>query len=172
LALLTSNAFDRIQIELELIDAALNFAPVGFKLRFTGSASADAAAQLRHRFASAGQSRQHVLELCQLNLQLALSRSRVAGEDVEDELCAVKNAARKRSLKVAQLRGTQIMIEENESGFAGCGDAGDLFNLALTDERGGIGLRTPLHHLGCDIAASTANEFAKLGEGFVGIKPW
>ena len=94
LALLVAHAAHRFEIELELIDAALNPAAVGFELRFAGAAGADAAAQLRHGFASPGQPRQHVLELRQLHLQLAFAGAGVARKNVEDELRAVEHAAR------------------------------------------------------------------------------
>ena len=103
-------------IELELIDAALNAAAIGFELGFAGSASADAAAELRHGFAAAGEARQHVFELRELNLELALARAGVAGKDVEDELRAVEDAAGQGGLEVAQLRGRKVVIEENEVG--------------------------------------------------------
>ena len=118
LALLTANALHRVEIDLQLVDAPLNLAPIGFELRFAGPARADAAAKLRHGFASAGEARQHVFELRQLHLQLALARSGMAGKDVEDELRAVEHAAWQRSLQVAQLRRAQVVIEEHQVGIA------------------------------------------------------
>jgi hypothetical protein len=54
------------------------------QLRLARPARADAAAQLRHCLAAAGKPRQLVLQLRQLNLQLALAGARVAGKDVQD----------------------------------------------------------------------------------------
>ena len=71
----------------------LDAAAVGFKLGFAGAAGADAAAQLRHGFAAAGEARKHVFELRELNLQLALARAGVAGKDVEDQAAAVDHLA-------------------------------------------------------------------------------
>ncbi len=116
LALLAANAANGLEVALEQIDAALDAAAIGFELGFAGTAGADAAAQLRHGFAAAGEARQHVLKLRQLNLQLPLARACVARKDVEDELCAVEHAARKRGFKIAQLRGRKIVVEENEIG--------------------------------------------------------
>ena len=88
-----------------MVDALLNAAAIGFKLGFSWSAGADAATELRHGFAAPGEAGEHVFELRQLHLQLAFAGAGVAGEDVEDQLGAVKHAAGKRGLKVAQLRG-------------------------------------------------------------------
>ena len=99
-------------------------------LGFAGAARADAAAELRHGFAAAGQPRQHVLELRQLHLQLALAGAGVAGKNVEDELGAVEHAARQRGLEVAKLCGRKVVIEEDQVGLGGGGYAGNLLNLA------------------------------------------
>ena len=147
LALLTAGAADGFKGELEVIDAALNAAAIGFELGFAGPASADAAAELRHGFAAAGEARQHVFELGELDLQLAFAGARVAGKDVEDELGAIEDAARQSGFKVAQLRGREVVIEENEVGVGGSGDGGDLLDFAGADERGGIGARAALDEL-------------------------
>ena len=147
LALLAAHATHRFEIALELVDAALNLPAIGFKLGFAGPARADAAAQLRHGFAAPGQPRQHVFELRQLHLQLALACTGVAGEDVEDQLRPVEHAARQRSLEVAQLRGRQVVIEKDQVRVGGRGDSGDLLHLAGADERCGVGARAPLQEL-------------------------
>ena len=134
--------------QLELVDAALNAAAVGFELGFAGAAGADAAAQLRHGFALAGEARQHVLELRQFHLQLALAGAGVAGKDVENQLRAVEHAAGQGGLKVAQLGGREIVVEEDQIGLGGGGDAGDLLHFAGADERGRIGPGAALHQLG------------------------
>ena len=170
LALLPAHAPHRFEIELELVDAALNPAAIGFKLRFAGSAGADAAAQLRHGFAASGQPRQHVLKLRQLHLQLAFARARVAGKDVEDQLRSVEHAAGKRRLKVAQLRGRQIVVEEHQVGFGGGCYAGNLFHLAGADQRGRIGPGAALHQLGGNFAAGARHQFAKLRQRFFRIE--
>ena len=139
LALLLAHAAHGFEIELELIDAALDAAAIGFELGFAGSAGADAAAQLRHGFAAAGETRQHVFELRQLHLQLALAGAGVAGKDVENQLRAVEHAAGQSGLKIAQLRGRKIVIEENQIGLRGSRDTGDLLDLAGADSVAGSG---------------------------------
>ena len=165
-----AHAAHGFEIELELIDAALNAAAIGFELGFAGSAGADAAAQLRHGFAAAGEARQHVFELRQLHLQLALAGAGVAGEDVEDQLRAIEHAAGQSGFKVAQLRGREVVIEEDEIGVGGSRDAGDLLHFAGADERGGIGARAALEQLGSNLAAGAQEQLAKLGERFLGVE--
>ena len=85
-------------------------------LRFTWAAGANAAAELRHALALAGQPRQLVLELRQLHLQHALAGAGVAREDVEDELGAVDHRARQPRLNVARLRRRQVVVEQHQAG--------------------------------------------------------
>jgi hypothetical protein len=168
LALLTTDAADRFEVELELVNAALNAPAIGFELGFAGSTGADTAAELGHGFAAACESGQHVFELSELNLKLAFAGSSVAGEDVEDELRAVEDAARQSRLEVAQLCGREVVIEENKIGVGGGGDAGDLFHLAGTDKGGGIGLGPALQDFRGDGAAGTDQQLAKFSKRLFG----
>jgi hypothetical protein len=94
----------------------------------------------------------------------------VAGKDVEDELSSVENTAGQGSLKVAQLGGREVVVEKNEIGIAGGGNAGDLLNFAGADEGGGVGAGTPLHYLCGYARTGTGNQLAKLGKGFLGVE--
>src|SRR6202000_2889715 len=68
LALLAANATDIFDTELEMIDTALDPAPVGFKLGFPWAGGAYATTELRHGFASPCQPRKHVFKLRKLHL--------------------------------------------------------------------------------------------------------
>ena len=81
-----------------------DFPLIRFELRFTRTARSDAAAELRHLHAMPSQSRQHVLQLGQFNLQLAFSRARVPRKNVEDELRPVNHAPLDDLLDIALLR--------------------------------------------------------------------
>jgi len=153
LALLLADAADGVEVELELVDAALDLAPVGFKLGFAGAAGADAAAELGHGFAAAGEAREHVFKLREFDLELALAGAGVAGEDVEDQLGSVEDAAGKRGLEIAQLGGREVVVEENQIGLDGRGQGSDLLDLAGTDESGRIGTGTALEQLGGDLGS-------------------
>jgi hypothetical protein len=109
---LRANAPHVLQLLLHVPDAPGNLPPVGFELSFARAAGADAAAQLRHFHAAPGQPRQHVLQLCQLHLQLAFARARVAGKNVEDELGSVDHPKLDDFFNIALLRGTEVVIEK------------------------------------------------------------
>ena len=105
LALLSTNAAHFLDLSLDVLDAAMNLAAVGFKLGFTRSAGANAAAELRHLHTTAAKPRQHVLKLRKLNLELAFTSARVAGKDIENQLGAIDHAAVEFVLQVAKLGG-------------------------------------------------------------------
>ncbi len=150
-----------------MIDAPLNLAAVGFELRFTGSAGADAAAELRHGFAPAREPRQHVFELCQLHLQLAFAGARMARKNVEDQLRAVQHAAWQSGLKVAQLRRREVVIEQHQVRFGRSGDSGNLFHFPGSDKRRRIGPWTPLEQFSRDFGACAGDKLAKLRQRFL-----
>lgn len=153
-----------------MVDAALDAPAIGFELRFARSACSDATAELRHGFASAGEAREHVFELRELDLELAFASAGVAGEDVEDELRAIEDAARQSGLEIAQLRGRQVVIEENEIGVGGRGDAGDFFNLPGSNERCRIEAVAALQNLSDHRTASAREELAKLCKRLGSVK--
>ena len=86
-----------------MVDPEIDLAAVGFELRLTRPARADATAQLTHALAATGEARQLVLQLRKLHLQLALTGAGVAGKDVQDQLRPVDHAAGQGVIEVAQL---------------------------------------------------------------------
>ena len=170
LSLLAASSADGFKRELEVIDASLNLAAIGFKLGFARPASADAAAQLGHGFATAREARQHVFELGELDLELTFAGAGVTGKNVEDELGAIEDATGQRSFKVAQLRGREVVIEENEIGVGGSGDGCDLLDFAGADEGCGIWARATLNDFGGDLATGTEDKLAKFGERFFNVE--
>ena len=99
--------------------APVNFPAVSFKLSFTRASGADAAAQLRHLNSPPGESRQHVFQLRQFDLQLSFAGSGVLGEDVEDKLRAVDHADIDYLFDIALLRGGEVVIKQNQIGGNG-----------------------------------------------------
>ena len=116
LPLLRPDAAYIFDLLLDVPDAAVDLATVGFKLGFARSAGADAAAELRHFHAASGQSRQHIFELRQFHLQLAFSGAGVVRKNVENELRAIDDAGVDDALDIALLRRGEIVIEENHVG--------------------------------------------------------
>src|ERR1039457_4447075 len=128
-----------IQILLDFLDAAVDAAAIGFQLRLTGAARADAAARPGHLDAPAGQARQQIIQLREFHLQAALTRARAMGEDIQDELRAIDDAARKLLLQVALLSGRQVVVEDDQAGIRGLAQLRQLLHFALADEGGGFG---------------------------------
>ena len=149
-----------------MADAPVDFAAVGFKLRFTGTACADAAAELRHLNASSGKPRQHVFELRQLNLQLAFTAAGVAGKDIQDELRAVDHPRIDFFFNIALLGRRKLVIDEHQVGINGSHSAGNFLQLAFADERGGIRPVTMLNEFAGNLRAGGSHQLAELSQRF------
>src|SRR5262252_5783972 len=117
LALLRADAADVLQLLLQVPHAARDFTAISFEFRFAGTTGADPAAELRHLHAMTHQPRHHVLQLCQFNLELAFSSSRVARENIEDELRTVDDAALNDLLNVALLGWAEIVVKQKHIGI-------------------------------------------------------
>src|ERR1017187_9017951 len=111
LPLLPANAPHVFQLLLHVPDAPGDLPPVSFKLGFTGTAGANAAAELGHLHAMPGQPRHHVLQLRQFDLQLAFAGARMPRKNIENELGAVDNPPLDDLLNIALLGRTEIVIE-------------------------------------------------------------
>ena len=77
----------------EVLDLLPDHPAVGFELGFARAPETDTAADTRQVGPHPGQSRQHVLQLRQLDLELGFVAPGAGGEDVEDELGAVHHRA-------------------------------------------------------------------------------
>src|SRR3954469_5607621 len=89
LSLRVASALELLEPAPELADAPPCEPAVRLELRLAGTACPDAAAEALEMLPHAAHPRQVVLELRQLDLQLAFGARRMLGEDVEDELRAV-----------------------------------------------------------------------------------
>ena len=116
LALLGADAADGVKLLLEVKQAALNAAAIGLQLSFAGAAGADAAAELGHFRSAAGEPGQHVFQLGELDLKLAFAGAGVAGEDIQNELGPVDDTTGQLPFKIAQLRRSKVVVEEDEVG--------------------------------------------------------
>ena len=124
---------------LELGDAAAGQPPVGLELRLARPARADAAAESLEVLPHAAHPRQVVLELRELDLELALGAARVLGEDVEDQLRAVDDPRLEEVLEPALLRGLELVVDEQRLGAGLAVGVLQLFELPLAD----VGARDP-----------------------------
>ena len=85
------------------LDALIDQAPVRLELRFTRTAHTDAAAEFLEVGPHASQSRQHVFELRQLDLDFGFARAGARRKDVENQLCAIHHACADGILDVLAL---------------------------------------------------------------------
>jgi hypothetical protein len=105
-----------------------------------------------------------VLELRQLDLQLAFVRARALREDVEDQAGAVDHAALGEFLEIAFLHRTQRAVDQDQIGVERKTLRLQLFGLAGTDVIARIGPLDARSQRTDDTGACRARQLAKLGE--------
>ena len=84
--------------------------------------------------AGADQPRQQVLQLRELDLQLAFARARAPREDVENQLRAIDDLAADRLLDLAQLRRRQLVVEDDDVDVGFGARRGERLDLAARRE--------------------------------------
>src|SRR5882672_207241 len=95
----------RLDLFFQAVDAIAHAATVHLQFRFTGAASANAAGQTRERgILSGNQTRQKVLQLGQLYLDLAFARLGTLRKNIEDELGTIDDLQVSSFGKRADLR--------------------------------------------------------------------
>ena len=109
--------FDFLQIAFEIINALADAAAIHFELRFAGAARADAAAETGKLRALTGKTRKAIFHLCKLDLQFALGRLRVLGENIENQRGAIDHANAERVFKIALLRAGKLVVKDCEIDF-------------------------------------------------------
>ena len=125
---------------------------VGFQLGLARTAQTDAALLALQVGPAAHQPGREVLELGQLDLELALEGARALGEDVEDQAGTVDHPALQQAFQVAFLGRAERMVEDDQLGLGRRDQRLEFLSLARADEeaRVGRGARTAdaPHHLG------------------------
>ena len=158
------------QAALELGDAPPREAPVGLELRLARAARADAAAEPLEVLPHPAHPRQVVLELRELDLELALGAARVLGEDVEDQLRAVDDPRLEQVLEAALLRRVELVVDEQRLGAGLAVRVLQLLELALADVGARVRARRGCWTSSADgLDARRARELPDLGELLVGI---
>ena len=150
--------------------AACNFPAVRLKLCFTRAACADAAAELRHLNAASGESRQHVVQLSELHLQLTFSGSRMLGKNIEDQLRSIDHSPLNNLFDIALLGRAEIVIEEQDIGVDRSGGSSNFLELASADQRCGIGTIAALQDFADHLRTGTLRQSAKFRQRFIGIE--
>ena len=82
MALLGADSANVFDLLFDVANAAINFAAIGFELGFTRTSCADSATELRHFGAASGEARQQVIQLSELDLQLAFAGAGMGGKDI------------------------------------------------------------------------------------------
>ena len=144
---------------LDFSDAVADAAAVGFELLLAGSARANAAAEPRKLFAAPGQPRQQIVQLREFHLQLAFARARVGGEDIENQLRAVDDAAAGAFFHVAELHGREIVVDNHERHVTRLRLGSNFLELAAADERCGIERIAHLQHAPGNRRAGALGQF-------------
>ncbi len=160
-----------VEATTELGDAASSHAAVALELRLAGAARPHAGANRPASPAEAlevlphpAHARQVVLELCELDLELALGRDGVLREDVEDQLGSVDDAGLESVLELTLLGRVELAVDEEDVRAALGERLLDLDELPLAHVRPGIRVRAMLHDLGDGLDERGARELADLGE--------
>ena len=133
---------------------------VGLELALTGAARAETAAQALEVLPEPAHAREVVLELRQLDLELALGADGVLGEDVEDQLRAVDHARLQSVLELALLGRRELVVHDQRLGARLRERLLQLRQLPFADV--GAGIRPPplLNELGHGLDPGRACELA------------
>jgi hypothetical protein len=103
-----------------------------------------------------------VLQLGQLDLQLAFMRTRTLGKNIEDQANAAQDTALHQFFEIAFLARREVVIE-NHQFRALCDDSlSNFVRLASTNEQAGIGLLARAANHSQDFYARRTGQFFKL----------
>ncbi|GAA5240204.1 hypothetical protein BMMON2_30260 [Burkholderia mallei] len=94
-----------VEPRFQHLDALADQSAVGFELRLAGAAQADATLLPLEVGPGPNQAGREVLQLRELDLQLAFVAARALREDVENEARTIDDAPIKHSLQIALLAG-------------------------------------------------------------------
>src|SRR5581483_2002945 len=110
----------------------------------------------------ADQAGQQVMKARRLDLQPALVRPGVLGEDLEDHLRAVEDAHLQFALEVPLLARRQVLVADDDVERALVPESAQLLDLPHADEVRRLDLRTALHVGADDISAGGAGQVREL----------
>jgi len=108
--------------------------------------------------------------LCELDLQLTFPGSRPAGKDIEDELGAIEDFHIESILKVAELRGIEVVVEDQQACSGSLPTGANFFDFAPPNQGCRIRGRRALQGGADDLSARTGREVLELQEHILGIR--
>ena len=153
------------QATLERRDPVARQPAVGLDLGLAGTARADPAAEALQMRPQAAHPRQVVLQLGELDLELALGGVGVGGEDVQDDRGAIDDRDAERGLQVALLARGQLVVACDQVGVGGRYLALELIELAGAEVGVGMGLVAALDQLadGGDAGGACSSSSSSVG---------
>ena len=163
-------AADDVEFARDLGDAVLHAAAVGFQLRFTIPAHADAALLPGQVAPVPRQAREQVMQLREFNLQLALAGAGALRENVENQRSAVEHLAIEHDFEIAALSGGKFIVKNDGVHVFPAAMLGEFSGLAAADERGGKGRLQFLRAVADDFAAGGGGQFGKFIEGIARVE--
>jgi hypothetical protein len=151
-------------------DAILNAAAVSFQLRFTFTAAHANPAFLPRQVApESGQSRQQVLQLRELNLQLAFFGAGALGENIQDQRRPIENLAIEDLLQIAALRGRKFVVKNDRIHIRAPTVLGKFIRLAFADESRRARRGQLLDSISNDLPSGSGCQFGKFLQRIAGI---
>ena len=140
-----------------MLNAVVQVAAVQLELCLTGTAAgtpaAPTAALAAQGFAQPLQTRQLIAQRGKLGLQLALVRRGACAENLQNQHRAVQHLDLQCRRQVADLAAGQLAVKDGGCRVHILADKPRLCDLALTQQRCGLGRRTLLHDLGHGVHA-------------------
>lgn len=128
-----------VEPRFQHLDALADQPAVGFELRLAGAAQADATLLPLEVGPGPNQAGREVLQLRELDLQLAFVAARALREDVENEARTIDDAPIKHSLQIALLSGCERVIEDDDFDVVRFAGKPQFVGFAAADEQGGVG---------------------------------
>lgn len=139
-------------------DPAIDHPAIGLELRLAWTPCTDPALGSRQMGPHALQSRPHILELCELDLESCLCSSRPQSEDVQNELGPVHDTNTDSLLQCRTLGRRQIFIEHDESRGLFFSKEFELVRLTASDVRSGVWRRESLNQRPGDLGSRRIDE--------------
>src|SRR5690606_1618503 len=137
-ALCRALSFHLRQAFTQNLDLGANHAAVELELGFARPAHSNTALLAFKVFPHTRQAGREVLQLRELDLQLAFMALRPQGKDVKDQSDTINNPSSKNAFQVALLRWRQCMIEKNDVGLRLFDQQRDFVDLPRPDKQCGI----------------------------------
>ena len=144
---------------------------VSLELRFAGTAHANATAEFLEVCPHPRQSRQHVVELRQLNLHPCFAAARAGGENVENQLRTIHHPLADDLLDVLALRRTQFVVEEHERRVQLVHALAQLVQLSAAEIRADMRFVDLLRERTADFGTGSVRQSRELSQVLVDLMP-